>query len=87
MKKEIDWKKEYWKIHKLLGNETTRLKIEGLFWNEKQDKLYIQISKGKHGWLGYICLPAKMFLSSLGISAECMSWEEELEEQKERSEI
>ena len=93
-KEKFNWKKEYFRIHKLMGNETTPLQQRGLYWNEAGTKLYLTLEKkvieeGKemHYQLGYISISTKQFLLSLFEATECMTWEdlkkEEIERRKE----
>ena len=87
MSDKVDWKKEYFKLHKLMGMELTPLIISNVFVNEKGNRVYLQINKQteKNTFyiLGYVSFKTKTFLSWLVDCDECISWEEYKREIKE----
>ena len=72
----------------LLGDERTRLTIDGVYVNEAGTRVYLEVlrrMKNKHGYsLGYISFPVSVvFKWMIGHGDGCQTWEEHLKEERE----
>ena len=86
--KKVDWKKEYFKAHKLLGRELTPLLTNSVYVNKAGNKIYLEITKktgkNEYSFLGYVSFSTKQFCTWLSNSIERVDWESHKEDILER---